>query len=229
MEERPDLVAEDGWWQFGLVTVGPLFRAAIHLRVEGVDQVPATGPAILAANHVSPLDPIGMALAAARRGRTIRFLTAVEAFDLPVIGWGLRRFRQIPIRRGASDRGAVDDAANVIRSGALAGIFPEGRLGPGDELQPARSGMARLAIASGSPVIPVGVWGMQRRWSREGIRWTERPIRPIGAVVFGAAIQPEEGASDAAAVRALTERVMTEIGALVERAKTVARVRPSQT
>src|SRR5205085_12238104 len=132
--ERPDRVADDPWWRFGLVTVGVLFRAGIRLRVVGVDRIPPAGPAILAANHVSPLDPIAVALAAARRGRTIRYLTASEAYDIPVIGWGLRRFRQIPIRRGARDRAAVEDAASVIRNGALAGIFPEGRLGPGDAL-----------------------------------------------------------------------------------------------
>src|SRR5437762_7670644 len=135
MRERPDRVVDDAWWRFGLVTVGVLFRGSHKLRVEGVERIPARGPAILAANHVSPLDPIAVALAAARRGRTIRYLTAAEAYEIPVIGWGLRKFRQIPIRRGARDAAAVEDAARVIRNGALAGIFPEGRLGPGDALQ----------------------------------------------------------------------------------------------
>src|SRR2546423_5885880 len=187
MEARPDQVAADGWWQFGLVTVGPLFRAAIRLRLEGVDRIPASGPAIIAANHVSPLDPIAVALAAARRGRTIRYLTAVEAYDIPVIGWGLRRFRQIPIRPGARDREAVEDAASVIRNGALAGIFPEGRLGPGDALLTPKSGMARLALASGAPVIPLGVLGVQRRGSSGGVRWAEPPLRPIRGPGVGAA------------------------------------------
>ena len=229
MEARPDHVADDGWWQFGLVTVGPLFRAAIRLRVEGIDRIPAAGSAIMAANHVSPLDPIAVALAAARRGRTIRYLTAVEAYDIPVIGWGLRRFRQIPIRRGARDRAAVEDAASVIRNGALAGIFPEGRLGPGDALLTPKSGMARLALASGAPVVPLGVWGMQLRWSREGIRWTEPPLRPIGALVIGTPIPSEGDLQDERAVRSLTEQVMSEIVPLIERAKALAGDRPSQT
>src|SRR5438132_4290850 len=182
MSERPDRIADDPWWRFGLVTVGALFRGSHKLRVEGEERIPEHGPAILAANHVSPLDPIAVALAAARRGRTIRYLTAAEAYGIPVIGWGLKKFQQIPIRRGARDAAAVEDAARVIRNGALAGIFPEGRLGPSDALQTAKSGMARLALASGAPVVPLGVWGMQRRWSREGIRWTEPPLRPSGAL-----------------------------------------------
>ena len=68
MEERPDRVVDDPWWRFGLVTVGTLFRATMKLRIEGLEGIPASGPAIIAANHVSPLDPIAMAIAASRRG-----------------------------------------------------------------------------------------------------------------------------------------------------------------
>ena len=63
MEERPDRVVDDPWWRFGLVTVGTLFRATMKLRIEGLEGIPASGPAIIAANHVSPLDPIAMAIA----------------------------------------------------------------------------------------------------------------------------------------------------------------------
>jgi hypothetical protein len=88
--------------------------------------------------------------------------------------------------------------------------------------------MARLALASGAPVVPLGVWGMQRRWSRQGIRWTEGPVRPIGAVVIGTPIQPEGDLSDGVAVRSLTERVMSDIATLVDQAKVLAGDRASQ-
>src|SRR5206468_4170025 len=107
------------------ITVGSLFRLSHRLRIEGVERIPMHGPAILAANHVSPLDPIAIALGALRRGRTIRYLAAAEAFRIPVIGWGLRVFGQIPLHRGRADRAALRAAAGVIANGALAGIFPE--------------------------------------------------------------------------------------------------------
>ena len=69
-----------------------------------------------------------IAVAVARRGRTIRFLTAVEFFDKPLIGWWLRRLHQISIRRGAADWAALDRVATAIAAGTLAGIFPEGRV-----------------------------------------------------------------------------------------------------
>src|SRR5438034_575626 len=93
--------------------------------------IPRTGPAILACNHVSVLDPVIIAMAPSYRGRTVRFLAAAEMFEKPLIGPGLRLIRQIPIRRGERDMRALEEAADVISAGALAGIFPEGGVGPG--------------------------------------------------------------------------------------------------
>ena len=205
----------------GLVTVGVLLRVTHRVRFVGVENIPSEGPAILASNHVSPLDPIATALAAAKRGRTIRYLTAAEAFEIPVIGWGLRRFRQIPLHRGARDRAALEDTLSVIRAGALAGIFPEGGLGDGPALRPARRGMARIALATGAPVVPAGVWGFQVRWPRGGIRW-RLPVRPTGVTVIGAPVTPEGDADSADDVAALTDTVMHAVARLVDRAREFA-------
>src|SRR5207247_1679697 len=84
------------------------------------------GPALRACNHISVIDPVIIALAPSYRGRTVRFLAAAEMFEKPLVGPGLRLIRQIPIRRGERDVGALEEAAEVIAQGALAGIFPEG-------------------------------------------------------------------------------------------------------
>jgi 1-acyl-sn-glycerol-3-phosphate acyltransferase len=202
----------------GLVTVGVLLRITHRVRFVDTDNIPREGSAILASNHVSPLDPIAMALAAAKQGRTVRYLTAAEAFDIPVIGWGLRRFRQIPLHRGTRDRAALEDTFSVIRAGALAGIFPEGGLGEGPELRPARRGMARIALATGAPVVPAGVWGFQVRWPRSGIRWRP-PLRPTGVAVIGEPIPASGDADSPDDVDALTETVMARVRRLVERAR----------
>ena len=144
-----------------------------------------------------------------------------------MIGWGLTRFRQIPVRRGARDPAALEDAAGVIRRGALAGIFPEGRLGTGDRLLPPRRGMARLALAAGAPIVPMGVWGMQQRWPVGRIRWG-LPLRPVAALVIGEPLAVSGDPEDEKDVGALTERTMDAIGELVERAKVLAGDRPSQ-
>jgi 1-acyl-sn-glycerol-3-phosphate acyltransferase len=215
-----DRVERDVWWQAGLITLGSLFRVAFRLRFEGLENIPLQGPALLACNHISVLDPVVVALAPSSRGRTVRFLTAAEFFRRPLIGWGLRKFRQIPIRRGERDFGALQEVGGVIRQGALAGIFPEGYLGTGP-LQRIRRGASRIALAGQVPVIPAAIWGTQRRWPKGGFLWT-RPWRTCVALVVGPPIPAEGEARDPADVQCLTERIAEGMAACLERAKVVA-------
>jgi 1-acyl-sn-glycerol-3-phosphate acyltransferase len=213
-----DRVAGDFWWSLGVDTVGSIFHWFFRLRLIGRDNIPTGGPAMLAANHVSILDPIPIALGPSSLGRTVRFLAAAEAFRWPLVGWGLRRIRQIPIRRGARDVGALDRAAVVIRRGALAGIFPEGRVSDDGRLQPLRRGAARIALAARVPIVPVAVWGTQVRWPRGGPT-LRPPPRPRVAVVFGPALSPDGHPRDGAAIRDLTDRIMRGIQELLPLAR----------
>lgn len=208
----------DGWWRLALVTVGGLFRLAFRLRFSGVEHVPSGGPAILASNHVSVLDGPILAMAPPRRGRVIRFLVVAEAFEIRFISWGLRRYRQIPLRRGEGDAGALDEAVGTIRRGALAGIFPEGRVSPDGALQRGRTGVARLALATGAPVIPVGVWGTQRRWPKRGFT-LRGPLRPAVALAIGKPIPAEGDADSLLDVAEFTSRVMDRIEGLAAEAR----------
>jgi 1-acyl-sn-glycerol-3-phosphate acyltransferase len=159
--------------------------------VAGIHRVPLEGPAILAFNHISVLDGPCIAVEVGwRRRRMARFLVAAEIFRIPVIGWLLRRYRQIPIRRGRSDAGALDEAVATIRSGPLAAIAPEGVVNPDPEhLQRIRSGIARIALPTGAPVIPVGIWGTHRRWPKGRRNWG-RPFHPTLGIAFGEPIEP---------------------------------------
>jgi len=107
----------NGWWRFGLALVGLLARLFFRPRFVGAERVPATGPAIVAANHVSSLDGIVLGLATGERARRMtRFLAAAEFFAKPWFAWALRLYRQIPLRRGEGDSGALDEAISTIRS-----------------------------------------------------------------------------------------------------------------
>jgi 1-acyl-sn-glycerol-3-phosphate acyltransferase len=214
----------NGWWRFGVVVVGGVVRMLFRVRVTGVDSVPIEGPGIAASNHVSVLDGIVLALVIARRRRRMtRFLTAAEFFRKPFYAWALRLYRQIPIRRGESDEGALDEAVRTVRAGALAGIFPEGKVNPVPEgpLQRGRTGVARMALATGAPVVPVGIWGTQRRWPRSGIRW-ERPFRTTIALEFGAPVTGEGDPDSPQDTQRLTELVMERIADGVGRARASA-------
>lgn len=220
-EVPPDRATRDRWWWWGYRILGSLFHLLFKIRYRGREHAPAEGGAILASNHISVLDPVIVSMAAtAMTGRAVRFLAAAEFFDRPVIGWGLRRIRQIPIRRGASDRRALEQAAGLIRRGALAGIFPEGTLSPDGNPLPGRRGAARLALASGAPILPCGIWGTRARWPLGGIRW-KRPLRPRVIVSFGPVLLPEGELEDPQDVQALTDRIMAAIAEETAKARAV--------
>jgi 1-acyl-sn-glycerol-3-phosphate acyltransferase len=217
---REDRVQRDFWWKTGLYTVGTIARACFDIRFVGMQNIPRQGAAILASNHISVIDPVIIALAPSYRGRTVRFLTAAEMFEKPFVGHGLRLIRQIPIRRGASDVKALEEAVEVIAAGALAGIFPEGGVGPGP-LQRGRRGAARIALAAGVPLIPAAIWGTHHRWPRSGFTLNP-PWRPKVAAVFGPPITPVGSSRKPQDVRELTDRLMQEIAQALDRARHLA-------
>ncbi|HSL67411.1 MAG TPA: lysophospholipid acyltransferase family protein [Actinomycetota bacterium] len=203
----------NGWWRAGLALVGPVLRLLFDLRWAGIDRIPRTGPAILAANHASALDGIVLAYLVARQaGRPTRYLVAVEFFDRPFHGFWLRTLKQIPIRRGEGDSGALDEAVVTVRSGAIAGIFPEGTVNPAPEgpMLRGRRGVARIALEAGAPVIPVGIWGTQMRWPRTGFTF-RRPLRPTVALAFGPPIEAKGHPSSLDDIQAFTAIVMVRI------------------
>jgi 1-acyl-sn-glycerol-3-phosphate acyltransferase len=198
--------------------MGPLFHLLFRIRYRGREHIPPEGGVILASNHISVLDPVIIAMSVTTTGRAVRFLAAAEFFRKPFIGWGLRRIRQIPIKRGASDRRALEQAAGVIRRGALAGIFPEGTLSPDGAPLPGKRGAARIALASGVPILPCGIWGTRARWPRGGIRWT-RPLRPKVVVAFGPLLEPAGRLEDPNDAQTLTDLIMAAIAEQTGRAR----------
>ena len=209
---------------FGIAVVGFFSRIAFRLRVEGTDRVPPAGPAIVAANHVSALDGVVLALTTSSRSRRMtRFLVAAEFFRKIRFGWALRLYRQIPIRRGERDQGALDVAIETIRGGALAGIFPEGTVNPEPDegLSRGRKGAARIALATGAPVVPVGIWGTQDRWPKSGLH-VRRPWRPVVAVSYGEPISPNGAVDSDVDVQAFTDLVMAAIEEQTEKARKLA-------
>ena len=215
------------WWSVGSWLTVLLVRLLFRVRVEGTGNIPAAGPAILAFNHVSVLDgPVLAIEVARRRRREARFLVAAEVFGKPFFGWVLRTFDQIPIRRGRGDAHALDEAIRTVNAGAIAAIAPEGRVNeqPSAGLLRVRTGVSRLALPTGAPIVPVGLWGTQVRWPRGGPRFA-RPWRPRLAIVFGEPIVAHGDASRAADVDACTDRVRVAIEELVVTARVVAGAR----
>jgi 1-acyl-sn-glycerol-3-phosphate acyltransferase len=130
-----------------LATMGlcaPIVRGWGRLEVRGLDELPATGPLLLAGNHDSYWDPVAVGVAA-RTHRQVKALAKASLWK-PGLGPILDGMGQIPISRGSGDAGAMDRAVEELRAGACIGIFPEGTRSLGRELR-ARSGIGRLAAA----------------------------------------------------------------------------------
>lgn len=217
------------WWRAGLAIASPVLRLMFRVRVDGDEHVPLRGPAILAFNHVSVLDgPVLAILIGRRLGRETRFLVAAEQFRKPITGWILRRYDQIPIERGTGDAVALDDVTETIRRGALAGIAPEGRVNDDGvaDLQRIRTGLARIAIPTGAPIVPVGIWGTQERWPRSGARGSRWWRRPRLGVALGSPILPVESDAPDEAIQRLTERVRERLSEQADDARVLAGAAP---
>lgn len=215
------------WWRIGVPIVAPLVRLVFRVRVSGLEHVPLQGGAILVFNHQSPLDgPVLAAEIGRRLRRESRFLVAAEFFRRPFQGWILTRFEQIPIRRGEGDAAALEGAIETVRQGALAAMAPEGAVNPVPEtLMRIRSGVARIALPSGAPIVPVGIWGTHRRWPRAGLRLPP-PWRPRLALVVGDPVLPFGDSESESDVNELVSRVESHLQDAVARARRLAGPEP---
>ncbi len=149
------------YWFLKWVAIGPLLRIVFRPVVEGDEHVPETGPAILASNHLSYADWLFMPLTLSRR---VTFVAKAEYFTSPGLkGWFQRKFfsgaGQVPIdRSGASAaEGALSSARAILEEGDLFGIYPEGTRSHDGRLYRGKTGVARLALETKVPVIPVAV------------------------------------------------------------------------
>lgn len=197
-------------------------RYGLRWTMEHADRIPREGPAILASNHVSYLDPLTLAWVADRSRRRIRFLAKAELFDKQPLGAMLRAANQIPVARGSRDsQGALDAAVDALRRGECVAVFPEGTITPDLEPMAGKSGTARLARASGVPVTPVGLWGTHRilyKGRRPRLRWGVAQTAVVGEPVV---VGPDDN------VKETTERVMDGIRSCVARARAIYPQRPA--
>jgi 1-acyl-sn-glycerol-3-phosphate acyltransferase len=151
------------YWFLKWVALGPWLKLVFRPQVSGAENVPATGPAILASNHLSYADWLFMPLTLPRR---VTFVAKAEYFTTPGLkGWFQRKFfsgaGQVPIDRSGANaaEGALKTAKRILEEGELFGIYPEGTRSHDGKLYRGKTGVARLALETGVPVVPVAVVG----------------------------------------------------------------------
>lgn len=161
-------------WAIGRRTIGPVTELLTRLRVYGADRVPASGGVVLAANHLSWIDPPALGTACPR---TVYFMAKIEAHRIPGLGELMRLFGTFSVRRGESDRDAVRTMRQLVAEGHVLGLFVEGTRQRSGQLGKAQPGAAMVAINEGAPVVPVAIHG--------SYAWRLGNFRPV-SIAWGA-------------------------------------------
>jgi 1-acyl-sn-glycerol-3-phosphate acyltransferase len=134
-----------------------LFRLAGGWRVTGREHIPRTGPALIASNHLSYLDP--PAVGTAVRLRRTYYFAKKELFANPIFGAIIRSCYAFPVDREGDDKEAFRHAIGLLRAGELLTVFPEGGRSPDGSLQPFARGAALIAARAGAPIVPCALYG----------------------------------------------------------------------
>ena len=182
--------------------VRALARVLYRLEVQGA--VPASGPFVLAANHEAGLDAVILPLATRR---PVHFMAKQELWRRRPIAWLMDALGGIPVSRGRGDVEALRRARSLLEAGQPVGVFPQGTV-RGD--RPWRRGAAKLALATGAPLVPVLLVNTRRAFSRGQIGF------PKIRIVVGEPIPVERAKPAVAAARELTERLREAVAKLGE-------------
>ena len=200
-------------YSIGKITVGKAMTLGWRPHVEGLEHIPTTGGAIFAGNHLSVADELFLGAVVPRH---IAFWAKAEYFRGGGFGGNLTKFvleglGAIKVERGGGRAAlaAFDGAIPVLKAGDMVAVYPEGTRSPDGRLYRGRTGVARLAVAAGVPIIPVGMLGTEK-------------VQPIGqrlprlgqgkvTIKFGKPIPTVGLSDDRTALRALTDEVMAEI------------------
>jgi 1-acyl-sn-glycerol-3-phosphate acyltransferase len=210
--ERLEFDLKMMYWVFKGILKPPLL-ALYKIRAEGLENVPKKGPAIIAANHVSFLDSFFIPLAVKRRKMT--YLAKADYFKSWKTAWFFKSAGQISCERegGSKSSQSLSIALDVLKEGNLLGIYPEGTRSPDGKLYRGRTGVARLALAAGVPVIPTGLIGTELVMPKEAKLPKLRGNIQV-KVKFGKPLDFSRFAGrerDRFALRSVTDEIMYEI------------------
>jgi 1-acyl-sn-glycerol-3-phosphate acyltransferase len=221
VEERVGKREKSGFWiAFCAVFFYPIVWLVGRSRFEGLRNIPAGGGALVVANHVSHLDPVFSGVAVHRARRVPRFLAKHSLFGTPVLGRAMSGSGQIPVYRESTDANrSLRDAEAALREGKVVVIYPEGTITRDPDGWPMRSrtGVARLALTSDAPVVPMIHWGTREVLDGYRHRFRPLPRKPIvvrcGEPVDLSAYRGRP--LDAPLLREVTDLLMVEVRKLL--------------
>src|SRR3954468_18129330 len=190
-----------------------MFRVLdMRITIEGAENIPSTGGAVLASNHVSYLDFIFCGLGAQPAKRLVRFMAKKSVFDHRVSGPLMRGMRHIPVDR---DAGAASfrQATTALKNGEVVGVFPEATISESFTVKELKSGAARMARTAKVPLIPMVVWGPHRLWTKGRPKELTKRHVPV-LIKIGQAIEMPKGVHPDAVTVTLRERLQELLDAV---------------
>ena len=209
------MARDPGWLQPSMKRVlGPLFRRLWKIEITGAEHIPASGPALIAPNHIAFIDSIFMVTLIEREILGVGKAEYMDSWKtrhiLPGVG-------MLPLDRsgGSASQDALDQARASLEAGKLFAVFPEGTRSRDGYLHRGHTGVARLALETGSPIVPVGIRGT------DSIQPVDKLIPKLGVraeIRFGAPITIDQYRNSRVErgqlLRQITDRVMRQIGEL---------------
>ncbi|MGH2727789.1 MAG: lysophospholipid acyltransferase family protein [Actinomycetota bacterium] len=195
----------------------PFLKLFFRWRLLGAQNIPKSGPVIVACNHISYFDPLCHAYMIDRAGRKCRFFAKSELWQNPFLRFVLTHAHQIPVERGSGETGPVEKAIEWLGRDELVVIYPEATITTNLDLTPmqGKTGVGRVALATGARVVPVAVWGSH--WVRPKRRKPVRRFRRLITLKAGEPIRFDDlkGGDAVEAAREATDRVIGELDRLV--------------
>lgn len=192
-------------YPFGKTVTYWFVRLLFRMRYEGLENIPPGRGFILASNHRSNFDPLFIAH---KLRAAVHYMAKAELFQIGFIGWIFRSLNAFPVARGTGDTSALDTAKNIVRSGQVLGMFPEGHRSKDGKPLRARSGVALIAAQTQADVLPCGViFG-------DKLRFRSQVIVRYGKLIPAAELGAR--ADSPASIRTASKRIMEDIIALLE-------------
>jgi 1-acyl-sn-glycerol-3-phosphate acyltransferase len=217
---RADGSYSNAWRNVSKIILRPGIRMMMRLDWHGQEHFPRDGAMLLAANHLSYMDIFAISLFADSAHRYPVFLAKSSLFDIPVIGAIITRLGQLPVYRGQTDAALVlREAELVARSGACVIFYPEATVTRDPEKWPmvSKTGIARLALETGAPVVPVAHWGAERILPYGSFLPRFLPRKTV-RVLAGPPVDLSEFAGqplNSQVLRAATDKIMKEVTVLL--------------
>lgn len=197
-----------------LIATGLVRAQDLRLRFDGLDNIPASGGAVLAINHTSYVDFLPAAYGVYQAGRRTRYLIKSEVMDVAIMRFLVNHTKTVPVDRSAGHE-AYARAVEELRDGEIVAVYPESTISRSFELKDFKTGAVRMAADAGCPIIPAIVWGAQRQWTKTdvGARAMGRKHIPVTVryaepLMVSAADDPET------ATKHLREVMTTELHAV---------------